>query len=191
MQQHERGRFLSEGEMHMLGPADEDGWDTLDWIAAQPWSDGKVATYGCSSSAENQLKLASLGHPAHKAMIAYSAGVGVAEAGPFRSRATSGAAARGSRAGPTTSSRRCRSPGRSCPRESQRRGTPELPSKPLHGRDACTPRSTQDVRQGAHAPADDRHGQGGGRAERPSSRSICDAARRIRAGTMTASPTPT
>jgi uncharacterized protein len=84
VQEHERGRFLSEGEMHMLGRADEDGWDTLDWIAAQEWSNGKVATYGCSSSAENQLKLASLGHPAHKAMIAYSAGVGVAEAGPFR-----------------------------------------------------------------------------------------------------------
>jgi putative CocE/NonD family hydrolase len=84
VQQHERGRFLSEGEMRMLGHADEDGWDTLDWIAAQDWSDGKIATYGCSSSAENQLKLASLGHPAHKAMIAYSAGVGVAEAGPFR-----------------------------------------------------------------------------------------------------------
>jgi putative CocE/NonD family hydrolase len=84
VQQHERGRFLSEGEMRMLGRADEDGWDTLDWIAAQEWSNGKVATYGCSSSAENQLKLASLGHRAHKAMIAYSAGVGVAEAGPFR-----------------------------------------------------------------------------------------------------------
>jgi putative CocE/NonD family hydrolase len=84
VQQHERGRFLSEGEMRMLGRADEDGWDTLDWIAAQDWSNGGVATYGCSSSAENQLKLASLGHPAHKAMIAYSAGVGVAEAGPFR-----------------------------------------------------------------------------------------------------------
>ena len=84
VQQHERGRFLSEGDMRMLGRADEDGWDTLDWIAAQNWSNGRIATYGCSSSAENQLKLASLGHPAHKAMIAYSAGVGVAEAGPFR-----------------------------------------------------------------------------------------------------------
>lgn len=83
-QVHERGRYLSEGEMRMLGRADEDGWDTLDWIAAQPWSNDKIATYGCSSSAENQMKLASLGHPAHKAMIAYSAGVGVAEAGPFR-----------------------------------------------------------------------------------------------------------
>ena len=111
VQQHERGRFLSEGEMHMLGRADEDGWDTLDWIAAQEWSNGKVATYGCSSSAENQLKLASLGHPAHKAMIAYSAGVGVAEADPFASRATSGVAGCGSRDGRTTSSRRWASRG--------------------------------------------------------------------------------
>lgn len=84
VQVHERGRFLSEGRPGMLRRAGEDGWDTLDWIALQPWSDGKVATYGCSSSAENQLKLASLNHPAHKAMIAYSAGVGVAEIGPFR-----------------------------------------------------------------------------------------------------------
>ena len=83
LQQHERGRFLSEGEMHMLGQADEDGWDTLSWIAAQDWSDGQVATFGCSSSAENQLKLSTLGHPAHKAVIAYSSGVGIAEAGPF------------------------------------------------------------------------------------------------------------
>lgn len=84
MQSHERGRYLSEGEMGFLSRADEDGWDTLNWIAAQPWSDGKVATYGCSSSAENQLKLASLGHPAHKAMIAYSTGCGIAEVGPYR-----------------------------------------------------------------------------------------------------------
>ena len=81
--EHERGRYLSEGEVAMLSSAAPDGWDTLDWITAQPWSDGTVATWGCSSSAENQLKLAALNHPAHKAMIAFSAGVGVAEAGPF------------------------------------------------------------------------------------------------------------
>lgn len=84
VQQHERGRYFSEGRMRMLAQADEDGWDTLDWIARQPWSDARVATYGCSSSAENQLKLASLGHPAHRAMIVGSSGVGVAEVGPHR-----------------------------------------------------------------------------------------------------------
>lgn len=84
VEQHERGRYLSEGEFTMLPRPVEDGWDTLNWIAAQPWSDGRVATMGCSSSAENQLKLAAQGHPAHTAFIAMSAGVGVAEAGPFR-----------------------------------------------------------------------------------------------------------
>lgn len=84
VQQHERGRYLSEGQMRMLGHADEDGWDTLDWIARQPWSNARIATYGCSSSAENQLKLASLGHPAHRAMIVGSSGVGIAQVGPHR-----------------------------------------------------------------------------------------------------------
>lgn len=84
VQQHERGRYLSEGEMRMLGRADEDGWDTFDWITKQSWSNGAIATYGCSSSAENQLKLASLAHPAHKAIVVGSSGVGIAEAGPHR-----------------------------------------------------------------------------------------------------------
>jgi len=82
--QHERGRYFSEGEFKMLGGALNDGWDTLDWIVEQKWSNGSVGTYGCSSSGENQLKLAAAGHPAHKAMITGSSGVGIAEAGPFR-----------------------------------------------------------------------------------------------------------
>jgi putative CocE/NonD family hydrolase len=45
---------------------------------------GAWPTAGCSSSAENQLKLSTLGHPALKAVIAYSSGVGIAEAGPYR-----------------------------------------------------------------------------------------------------------
>lgn len=84
VQQHERGRYLSEGDMRMLGHADEDGWDTMEWITQQAWSNGSIGTYGCSSSAENQLKLATLGHPAHKAMVAGSSGVGIAEAGPHK-----------------------------------------------------------------------------------------------------------
>lgn len=82
--QHERGRFFSEGEFTMLANAAQDGWDTMDWITNQPWSNGSIGTFGCSSSAENQLKLAAAGHPAHKVMVAMSAGVGIAEAGPFR-----------------------------------------------------------------------------------------------------------
>ena len=84
VEQHERGRYLSEGSFSMIPRPVEDGSDTLDWITDQPWSDGRVATIGCSSSAENQLKLAAANHPAHQAFVALSAGVGVAEAGPFK-----------------------------------------------------------------------------------------------------------
>jgi putative CocE/NonD family hydrolase len=75
--QNERGTHWSEGSFHFLGRAREDGYDTLSWIAAQPWSNGNVGTYGCSSAAENQLGLATLRHPAHRAMIAISAGAGI------------------------------------------------------------------------------------------------------------------
>lgn len=80
--QNERGRHFSEGEYTMLGGAAQDGYDTLTWIAKQPWSNGKVGTFGCSSAGENQLGLAAAGHPAHAAMIPLSSGVGVASAGP-------------------------------------------------------------------------------------------------------------
>ena len=53
---------------------------TLDWIARQPWSTGRVGTFGCSSSAENQLDLALAKHPAHAAMIPRSAAVAMTEA---------------------------------------------------------------------------------------------------------------
>ena len=68
----------------MLGGALNDGWGTLYWIFKQKWSNGSVGTYGCSSSGENPLKLAAAGYPAHKAMIAGSLGVGIAQAVPFR-----------------------------------------------------------------------------------------------------------
>ncbi len=75
--QNERGTQWSEGEFHFLPGVKSDGAQTLTWIAEQRWSNGNVGTYGCSSSAENQLALASEGHPAHKAAIAKSAGAGV------------------------------------------------------------------------------------------------------------------
>lgn len=82
--QNERGRYFSEGRYTILGRAAEDGYDTLSWIAAQPWSNGKVGTFGCSSSGENQLALAAANHPAHRAMIPLASGAGVARAGPVR-----------------------------------------------------------------------------------------------------------
>jgi len=81
--QNERGRYFSEGEWDILGPPKTDGYDALTWIAAQPWSNGKVGTIGCSSTAEWQMGLASLDHPAHAAMVPQGFGAGVGRVGPF------------------------------------------------------------------------------------------------------------
>ncbi|MCA1855671.1 CocE/NonD family hydrolase [Massilia oculi] len=82
--QSERGRYFSEGDWQILGNPQTDGYDTLSWIAQQPWSNGKVGTLGCSSSAEWQLALAALNHPAHAAMVPMSAGAGIGKVGRFQ-----------------------------------------------------------------------------------------------------------
>jgi len=81
--QNERGKFFSEGEWDILGPPKTDGYDMLDWIAAQPWSNGKVGTLGCSSTAEWQMGLAALDHPAHAAMVPQGFGAGVGRVGDW------------------------------------------------------------------------------------------------------------
>ena len=82
--QSERGRHWSEGKFRFLNGARNDGYDTLEWISKQPWSNGKVGTFGCSSSAENQLGLAATNHPAHAAAIPMSPGAGIGKMGPFQ-----------------------------------------------------------------------------------------------------------
>ena len=86
--QNERGRYFSQGKWEILGKPQTDGYDTLTWIAAQSWSNQKVGTLGCSSSAEWQLALAGMNHPAHAAMVPMSAGAASAKSGASRSRAT-------------------------------------------------------------------------------------------------------
>jgi putative CocE/NonD family hydrolase len=81
--QNERGKFFSEGEWKILGFPRTDGYDALTWIAEQPWSNGKVGTMGCSSSAEWQLALAATDHPAHAAMVPMAAGAGIGRVGGF------------------------------------------------------------------------------------------------------------
>ena len=81
--QNERGRYYSEGEWEILGHPQTDGYDALSWIAEQEWSTGKVATWGCSSSAEWQLALAAQDHPAHAAMIPMAAGAGIGRMGEY------------------------------------------------------------------------------------------------------------
>lgn len=80
---NERGRYWSEGHFTYLVGARDDAYDTVDWIVNRPWSNGKVGTLGCSSSAENQLGLSTTDHPGHAAMIPMGAGAGIGEVGPF------------------------------------------------------------------------------------------------------------
>ncbi|MCW7537522.1 CocE/NonD family hydrolase [Aquabacterium sp. A7-Y] len=69
-----RGTGDSGGELLPWQHATEDGVDTLDWIVKQPWSNGKVGTFGCSALGELQFALARARHPAHKAMVPQGAG---------------------------------------------------------------------------------------------------------------------
>lgn len=81
--QNERGQFFSEGDWDILGTPTTDGDDAFSWFAAQPWSNGKVGTVGCSSTAEWQMAVASLDNPAHTALIAQGFGAGVGRIGNF------------------------------------------------------------------------------------------------------------
>lgn len=76
--QNERGRFFSEGEWDILGPPTTDGYDAFTWMKEQSWSNGKIGTLGCSSTAEWQMAVAALDHPSHAAMVpmGFEAGVG-------------------------------------------------------------------------------------------------------------------
>jgi hypothetical protein len=81
--QNERGRFFSEGEWDILGAPVTDGYDAIDWISRQPWSSAKVGLVGCSSTAEWQMAVASMGHPALVAMIPQGYGAGVGRVGKW------------------------------------------------------------------------------------------------------------
>ncbi|MEK6303129.1 MAG: CocE/NonD family hydrolase [Acidobacteriota bacterium] len=83
VEMNERGHFFSEGNYDILGPPLSDGDDELSWMAKQPWSNGKVGTIGCSSTAEWQMAVAAQGNPAFAAMIPQGFGAGVGRVGPY------------------------------------------------------------------------------------------------------------
>ncbi len=83
VEMNERGHFFSEGNYDILGPPLSDGDDAISWMANQPWSNGKVGTIGCSSTAEWQLAVAAQGNPAFAAMIPQGFGAGVGRVGPY------------------------------------------------------------------------------------------------------------
>ena len=73
-----RGRFESDGDfipqfMPVTFEA-EDGYDSVEWAAAQPWSDGKVGTLGNSYNAWTQWRLAPTRPPHLVAMWASGMG---------------------------------------------------------------------------------------------------------------------
>lgn len=79
--QHTRGRFGSGGDVYTPhGYARQDGYDTIDWIIKQPWSNGKVGTFGCSYMGETQGILAAAKHPNHIAMITDGGGGAIGNA---------------------------------------------------------------------------------------------------------------
>ena len=79
--QNERGRYYSEGEWDILGVPLTDGYDAFSWMKDQSWSNGKIGTYGCSSTAEWQMAVAALDHPSHAAMVPQGFGAGVGRVG--------------------------------------------------------------------------------------------------------------
>jgi hypothetical protein len=69
-----RGRYRSEGEFAFLVQEAEDGYDTIEWVAQQPWCDGKVGTMGLSYAGWTQVSAAALGPPHLAAMWVDEAG---------------------------------------------------------------------------------------------------------------------
>ena len=64
-----RGKFESEGNYIVSAADAKDGFDMVNWATVQPWSSGKVGTYGCSYLGENQMEMARLRNPNHATMI--------------------------------------------------------------------------------------------------------------------------
>jgi len=59
-----RGKFKSEGKYDAFGPDMEDGYDTIEWIAKQPWCNGKVGMDGASAMGI-AIDLAAMTSPPH------------------------------------------------------------------------------------------------------------------------------
>jgi uncharacterized protein len=63
-----RGRYSSEGEFYTFKNEPNDGYDTVEWAALLPYSDGRVGMFGGSYVGATQM-LAAITHPPHLAGI--------------------------------------------------------------------------------------------------------------------------
>ena len=79
----ERGHFWSEGNYDILGAPVSDGVDELDYLRSRPWSNGRIGTTGCSSTAEWQGAVAAQGNPGYAAFNVQGFGAGVGRVGPY------------------------------------------------------------------------------------------------------------
>jgi predicted acyl esterase/arylsulfatase A-like enzyme len=58
-----RGRFASKDAASSKASTGQDGYDAVEWIAKQAWSNGKIGTYGGSALGDVQFKTASQNPP--------------------------------------------------------------------------------------------------------------------------------
>ena len=63
-----RGRYASQGEWYPFKNESNDGYDTVEWAAALPYSDGQVGMFGESYVGATQW-LAAISHPPHLVAI--------------------------------------------------------------------------------------------------------------------------
>ncbi len=59
-----RGKFKSEGKYQPFVDDPQDGYDTVEWAAKQPWSNGKIGMFGASAMGIT-ANLASMMNPPH------------------------------------------------------------------------------------------------------------------------------
>ncbi|AVS78892.1 antibiotic hydrolase [Paracidovorax avenae] len=84
-----RGRYASEGHFTKYLAEGPDGFDTLAWILAQPWCNGRVGTMGLSYAAHTQMALACMNPPGLACMVLDSGGFsdgyqcGIRQSGAF------------------------------------------------------------------------------------------------------------
>ncbi len=74
--QDTRGRYKSEGKFLKVQPIDAtDGYDTIEWLAKQPYSNGSVGMWGTSFAAHMEAGAAQLHPPSLKTIVVNMGGM--------------------------------------------------------------------------------------------------------------------
>lgn len=79
-----RGRGRSEGRFTPFTDESQDGFDTVGWVAEQPWCDGRVAMYGSSYMAASQWQAAVARPDALRAIAPFQASCDYHEGRSYR-----------------------------------------------------------------------------------------------------------